>query len=285
MDVSLLFAKTLKEASCYRNFLDLWRGVGGKNGSPLSYGEAALRIGFKSRAFLSDVIQGRKGLTQKSLNSFLECFQTLPPEANRLFENLVYLEHSELRPAKLSFQQIEARISKLRSRLDRLLQIETKPDSQVSLVTSPQFHICYAALGSLNSGVTLGQVQQKTGLNKDQTERILQQMVENDFCEVIETTPLKYAAKDSHRVVEVLSNHPVFKEFVSTWLENLLSSLQTQKILQGDLYNVSTFSILKKNQPELRKKLTAAIDTVIENFEEPDGDAVSTLTVVFKTLG
>lgn len=160
----------LASAGNYREFLKIYFRETG-----ISYAEAARRGGFSSRSYPRDVTEGRRRLTAKSLPSLLRGLR-LESNLSRVFQLLYFAEHPEEHPEALSSSTIDARLKKDRLRAMRSsrgpIRIKAAlPDLKHArnadlLGTSAGLTDVIAALGAMEEGATLEEIQQRTGLSK-----------------------------------------------------------------------------------------------------------------------
>jgi hypothetical protein len=277
----------LVESLTYRDFLRIWMSEGGRNGSKISYGEAAKRCGFKSRSYLSDLVHERRALSAKGLEQILVGLSNLPDLVIKCFQHLVFLEEIELRPDRMTKEKILSKLKVIRQRSKRLFTEESKLitfDSLEALVTNPNFHLCYAALGLDQSGESIRNIALKTGLSSLVIHSLLAEMCRKGFATVLSRRTHDedlYIACDAHRVLESLTPNKAFHAFMINWLSFLLSKIEHHPPKKTDLYNLSTFRINSSDQSSLRHKIVNAVDSIVEDFESAKGDSLVSLSVFY----
>lgn len=277
----------LVESLNYRDFLKLWLSGGGRNGSKISFGDAAKRCGFKSRAYLSDLIHARRSLSQNALEQIRGGLSSLPNVVSKYFEYLVFLEESELRPDGLNKEKIVSKLKILRQRSRRMYSPESKSlsfDSVETLITNPNFHLCYAALGLDQCGESIAKIVSKTGLTAATTRSLLAEMCKKGFATKLPSKIGKeelYTACDAHRVIEGLAPNEAFHAFMINWLSFLLQKVKGMPPNRPDLYNLSTFRVKTSEKEPLRSKIVNAIDSIVEEFETEKGESLVSLSVFY----
>lgn len=218
----------LVESLTYRDFLRLWMSEGGRNGSKISFGEAAKKCGFKSRAYLSDLVHERRSISAKGLEHIVSGFSNLPELITKYFQYLVFLEEAEFRPDGLNYEKILAKIRIIRQRTQRRFSKESKSitfESVEILVINPNFHLCYAALGFNQSGESVVKIALKTGLKTAVIQSLLAEMCHKGFAIKLpnkNNSEDLYIACDAHRVIESLSPNKAFHVFMTNWLSFLV---------------------------------------------------------------
>jgi hypothetical protein len=277
----------LVESLNYRDFLKLWLSEGGRNGTKISFGDAAKRCGFKSRAYLSDLIHERRSLSQNALEQIQGGLSSLPNVVSKYFEYLVFSEESELRPDGLNKDKIASKLKILRQRSKRMYSPESKSlsfDSVETLITNPNFHLCYAALGLDQSGESIAKIASKTGLEVTTIRSLLAEMCKKGFAAKLPAKIGKeelYTACDAHRVIEGLAPNKAFHTFMINWLSFLLQKVKATPPNRPDLYNLSTFRVKSSDKEPLRSKIVNAIDSLVEEFETDKGDSLVSLSVFY----
>lgn len=282
------FYLRLIEASDHRSFLRCWMTEGGRNGSAITFGEASRRFGFSSRSFLSDVLQGKKSLSLRSLHAIRRGLSHLPDVVVRCFVFLAYQDEEGLRPQSMTKAKAQSVLVKLRQRGRRLFQEENPQRLQQeidTLVTQMAFHLCFAALDVGESGESIQGVCAKTRLSLDVVTSMLEQMSKAGFVAPVGSDVsgvTHYRAMDAHRVVEQMASPGAFHAFVVNWLSHVLRQAAAEPPRAEDLYNVSTFSVRTKDRPLFRRRLIDAIDSLVEEFEASPGEEIVSLSVVYR---
>jgi hypothetical protein len=291
----LAFYLTLVESSSYRDFLRRWMAAGGRSGKPLTFGEAARRCRFESRSFLSDVLAGRRSLSEQSLKKLTAGFFDLPDVLIKIFLALVHSEEAELLPPGVTPERVERKLHALRQRAFRVFQRHDKelPTNSIDvLIQQPLFHLAYAAMGLGEQGEAFADLLRKTSSTATDMKPILADMISCGFVEVFSDsstesvagddftdTSLRYRAKDAHRILEGLASPGAFHSFIVNWISFIVAQVQRQPPDPKELFNVSTFTIRTGEFPEMRKRLVDAIDALVEEFGTVVGDDLVRLTV------
>ncbi len=295
MSDRLAFYLTLVESSSYRDFLRRWMAAGGRSGKPLTFGEAARRCRFESRSFLSDVLAGRRSLSEQSLKKLTAGFFDLPDVLIKIFLALVHSEERDLMPPGVTPERVQRKLQALRQRALRVFRNrDQEPSTQRidDLILQPLFHLTYAAMGLGEQGETFAGLLRKTSSTAEQMKPVLAEMISFDFVEVYSESSseipvaeefadsaLRYRAKDAHRILEGLASPGAFHSFIVNWISFIAAQVTRQPPDPKELFNVSTFTIRTGEFPELRKRLVDAIDALVEEFGSVVGDDLVRLTV------
>lgn len=90
----------------YRQFLKDWYAAGKKSRASLSYRQFAKKAGFHTSNFLMLVMQGKRNLTEESLNKFIVALN-LNKQEQEFFRNLVFFTQGETHEEKnLHYQRL-----------------------------------------------------------------------------------------------------------------------------------------------------------------------------------
>ncbi len=286
---------TLAQSSSYRDFMRRWMAAGGRSGRPLTFGEAARRCRFESRSFLSDVLAGRRSLSEQSLKKLTAGFFDLPDVLIKIFLALVHSEERDLLPPGVTPERVLRKLQALRQRALRVFQNhDHEPSTQRidDLILQPLFHLAYAAMGLADQGETFAGLLRKTSSNAKDLKPVLAEMIASDFVEVFSDASseapvgrdlgdesLRYRAKDAHRILEGLASPGAFHSFIVNWMSFVVAQVTRQPPDPRELFNVSTFTIRAGEFPEMRKRLVDAIDALVEEFGAVVGDDLVRLTV------
>ena len=273
--------KLFQDTSSVGDFVHCWMKHAGRNQQPITFGIATKKIGFNSRGFLSDLVHGKKTLSERSFRLLLRRFQDLPPDCQRLFELLAFAENPGPAPSAKVVESVPLLLKKTRQKLRRTAQNSPVKDSAVSLLVDPQFHLCYAALGSPTKPKSFQSVKGATNLPEQQLSELLDRMRSEGFCDVVEGS---WYALDSHRIIASLGTPENLKIFLKNWFLALHKFVNSAGVTDQELYNVSTISICGKDKPEIRKRLEKLLDAIIEEFETEEGDEVASLVLSFTGL-
>lgn len=258
----------LVETKSYQQFLQVLLEPRGASA------QLARRAGFNSRSYLSELMAGKKGLSQDSFNR-IKTGMGLPRSLTQLFEALVYQSESQLRPARYSSEQIHDLISQA------LREIKTQPspgNSELAraCVRSPQVFQIYAALGLPSEGATLEEIMLRTSLSARQVKVHLKKLLERNI--IVHQADRYYAPVSQ---ADHLGIHET--EDLSEMVKLVTQDIQKSRneILKdaNSLTVYSAFSVQKRNLPELKKKLQAAIYGVLDEYQDDRGNNVQQIFI------
>jgi hypothetical protein len=175
----------------------------------------------------------------------------------------------------------------MRQRTQRRFSKDSKSitfESVEALVTNPNFHLCYAALGLDQSGESVVKIALKTGLKTATIHSLLTEMCHKGFATKLPPESYGedlYIACDAHRVIESLTPNKAFHVFMTNWLSFLLQKIEKTPPKKTNLYNLSTFKVNSSDKASLRQKIVTAIDSIVEDYESAKGDSLASLSVYY----
>jgi hypothetical protein len=262
------------EASTYREFLKVWASAdaGKKRGA---MAQLCRRAGFASRGYLSDVLAGKKGLSQDSLQRLKKAIG-LPKPWGQYFELLVWKDQPALRPARLSDSALSEKLMRLRKELDAITESLNLETVAKRAITNPGIFRVYAALGSEETGATLEEIQARTGMAPQVAAKHLSEMramgiVFENFGRFFAVAQKADALslKDKEAVAELIGK-------VSTDLQK-----RREQIPQcaTNFVFYSAFSVRRSEMPNLKARLQEAILDVLDEFQDDTGEKVEDIFV------
>lgn len=258
----------------YREFLLIelsWSRSG--KGRP-NFAEFARRAELASRSFVSDVVQGKKRITSKSLTNFKRGLR-LTGTWVQLFELLVFLEETDIRPVHLQEADITNRIEKLRLRLrDKLLSNET-PGREKSLNSSLVYDI-YAALGSDARGASLSEISDRTRHPAEAIAATLGHLIRAGM---VELRSHRYFVGMQTLDLEQLGNSSDFQKVFLDSLDRLKANAVRMADHPDDLFFHSVLSVESRKLPELKRKLRDVLYQWMDEHQQDDADAIFRITL------
>lgn len=270
--MKLIFSSTpLLEAQGHQDFLRVLYELNKRNSSAFSFNYMAQRCGFSSKSFLKDVMSKKKKL---SLDSAFKITKGLnfPSTWAKYFLELVKKDLNQKNDS-LSKEQIRLKI-KLSGK-----NIEVKEDVGHSLFQQIQhWPYVYAALGTLETGATLMDIEKRTGLSEAEVEGTLEILVTEKL--VLKKGRRFYPAS-SEVFFEKLGKSEFFKNF---FCRSILKSqeLAFRKFGSPDtLFYSMALSIKPEKMPEFRLELAELLDKYTTEIEDPNGTRVASLNCAF----
>lgn len=226
--------------------------------------------GFATRSFPRDVVLGQKRLTLVSLPKLIRGLG-LSAELADYFKILVELEQPDCRPANMSDAKLSVMKENIRRRIlsKQFVQVD-RSDKAFELSMIPQIH---AALGEVQTGASLQQIIDKTGLPESEITRTLDFMRTG---QLIVKRAHRYYPAEQHVTFQGLKSEIFKKHFVKSTEDAIKMSKQ---FLGSDekLFLSSSFSVSRKDLPQLKVELRALLHKYIDSAENPAGDKVVNL--------
>lgn len=260
--------ETLLQASTYRGFLlDLYKTNKALN-KQFSYAYIAKRCGFSSKSFIKEVIDAKKSLSQNSCQKIIKGLR-LPKLVGDYF---FYLTARDELFTTLSKEQIHKELSRLKL---KLLKKDTNSVISSDIFLTLNWPYVYAALGTLEGGASLIEIQQRLNLSEAILKETLFVLIEKGL--VLQKSN-RFYVKDSTLFLEEIGSSKHFKAFFLNAI-----NLQYQKAKQSfnsedELFFSMSFSTQSKKMKEFKKDLQNILDKYTSDIEDPNGDKVVTLT-------
>lgn len=255
----------LKASSDYRNFLKNYLAVKG-----LKISDFARATGF-SRGYPSDVLSGKRRLTQKSALKFEKALK-LSSLGKKFFSLLVALEEPDLF-AELDRSTLAQKILELRQKnwqTDRRKLREIESSSSEELLSDSRVMAIYAAAGEPEKGASLAQIQKRTRLYGQELERNLKKLQAAEF---LRQEGEHYFPKDLHLFLETTDQSRLLKSVFQKACRLASESVQNPQSKQ-EMFFCSNFCIQEEKLPELKAALRELVLRYIDDAISPDGDRV-----------
>jgi uncharacterized protein (TIGR02147 family) len=239
------------------------------------------KAGFTSRSYIKEVLEGKKNITQASLPKFIRAFDLKGSEA-RFFECLVALDNPEIDIGLKNPQDVHREFERVNEKLKRR-SLQPSESVQKNLSSPWAFKIrhvgeVYAALGTLEDGASLDEIQRRTELSPGKCQHVLNFLIENKaivskgnrFFVNNLALDIFGLGKDSHFRAQYLEavSHLHKKGF-----ENFDSREQ--------FFFHSNFSVSRSQMPKLKEKLKELILEFIDESQADSGDKIAKLTLGF----
>lgn len=264
----------LTSAKDYREFIKYVVEVKSTPSQKYSYSLLARSSGFSSRAFLLDVVKGKKRLTLDSSNKVAQGMK-LPRDLKSFFKKLVELEHPDCRQSVKSEAQLKRALENLKSRLNLEKEEELKT-SQKSPYQLGLIPYVFAALGTTEDGADLDEIQRRLNLPLDKTQEALRHM---HSIGLIKQKKNKFYPLASHLSLQGLGQDEFFKEFFLFSLKRASFKAQKNFNSKEDLFFSSVFSVPKESLENLKDDLRALALRYVDQSESANGDHLSNLII------
>lgn len=277
MKLSQSSVRRVLSAPTYQEFIKYYKEEVSKESS-LSYGQIALRAGFASRSFTSDVVSGRKELSLSTLMPMVIGL-SLKSDLAEYFKHLVYVQHPHLCFPKKALSRIQSRLKNLKTRLlakEGISILSNHSDaSQAHLIP-----VVYAACGG-EEGVSISEVSSKTNLSPGIALQVLTEMVNK---ELVSNKQNKYFCRGDHISLQNLNNKSRFVDFYTRNLQNGITSAKANFEDENKLFFSSSFSIPVEQMPALKEELREVLLSFADSSEDANGDSVAVVSCFFESL-
>lgn len=257
----------------YTHFLQRYLAILSKT-KRVSYAHITRKAGFSSRAYIREIVIGKKRLTAKALPPLASALG-LSGDLQKYF---IYLAASKESDIQNLYRVKPDALGKLRKKL--LTQNYTRQESQNlgdRIYALPAVTQVFAALGDSNTGSTLEEIVAKIQMPRNMILETLWGLVGTGLVNL--KADGHYVAQTEHVAFTELGKSEIFKKL---YLENLLN---TRRVAESefesaqDLFFLSSFSVNSSRLPELKTQLRELLHRFVEESEQPDGDAVVNLVL------
>lgn len=276
------FTDSLFGAKSYRDFLSLFfeknPEVPGFSPlrKPLSYAEFSRRAGFSSRAFIRDILLGKKRVTLSNFDKIVRGLK-LTAQQRDYFRALVAWEEHDFRgpPFGRTEEALRKQMDKIR-KSHHLKKIIRETMSSKSILHSADVSVVFAASGTEQNGASLEEIVRCSGLAPSQVINALQAL---QISELISYRNDRFYPCSSHVAFERLGGDEFFrKDFLRT-VTNLKRRFEMNPQNDICLFLASTFCVAKSQLPALKESLNQTLLQFISSSEDSTGDSIVELVV------
>ena len=284
-DLDPVFVEALTEAPDYRTFLARFfkpaAGTTPEARKLLSYSDFSRRAGFKSRAYIRDIVGGQKRVLPANFERICQGLGL----SNGLREYLRWLvarEEPALREAlRATPLQVEARLGDLRRRLRRTIATERRVltrDGSATRVLAVDVPAVFAASGAVEVGATLPEIAGRTRLSAVRITRSLRLLEEIG---ALTRAGDRYRPSTDHLTLEKLGALSSFHQDFERALATCRARMPRQMERPGSLFFTSTVCVKDRDLPRIKEELRAALLSIVGVAEDPNGDCVADLVIGF----
>jgi hypothetical protein len=246
----------------------------GKSGK-VNLSEFSRHAGFSSRSFLSEYLAGRKGLSADSLQR-IKSGLSLPRHYGLYFQLLVLREQPELSRQRNLNPEVE--LKALKQRMANGPALHPKLNHAKPVISKRQALRVYASLGSTESGASVFEIVNKTGLDMKTVQDSLELLVKQGLVEFKQN---RFFAEESK-----LDFFDFSESELATLTKDITGEIgrQASDLTQSaeDLVFYSVLSVNKADLPELKEKLRSAVISVMDEFQRDEGNATEQIFVCLK---
>lgn len=230
----------------------------------MSYSLVSKKMGLRSRSNVREVAEGLKKPSTAFLHSFCEAMKMTA--AWKSFFHALHAAEADKPGGRELLKAARARISKQLKK-----KIHSGPSK--SLLHSPAIPLVFAALGSVESGASIRNIVEKTGLAQPEAEKIVAELVRAGAAR--EENGIVYPL-DLHLVLEIVGADEFFRRDTLNSLSIAKGRLSLPK--NSDYFFSSTLSVLKRDLPKLQDRLDLLLKEYVSEAESADGDQIVNLT-------
>ena len=228
------------------------------------------RAGFTSRSYLTELLNGKKGLSRDSLLRLKSSIK-LPKPWPQFFEFLAWQSDPKLRPAHQTDLSVAETIKQLRYELKNRSIDSREKNSAANCIKSPQLFQVYAALGPPTVGATVLEIAARTKLAPRQITKYLNKLINAEAA--VQRGDL-FFAPISQADNLTIKNDLDLSEMVKLVTHDIHKNRDQILKEPHSLTIYSAFSVHRENLPQLKDKLQAAIFAVLDQFQDDQGDLV-----------
>lgn len=266
----------------YREFLAAALKTAAKGQRPMSYAEFSRRAGFASRSYPADVLKGNRRITPATLPQFAKGLR-LKGLWKEYFALLVAQEEADVNIDRLSSSVIQQKLERLRER------ISTADATRAASATPAKFYErrgwleVYAALGKVDRGATLSEIETRTGFSNEKCQKILSAMA---MAGVVQPQSERFLPCSRHVIFAQLGGETFFQQHFLDLLRDMESAARSEGFQSKEnLFFTSVFSVRKKRVLELRERLRDLLLEFADTSEEAEGDGIAKICLGFQVPG
>lgn len=278
------FVGQLLEAASYREFIKLFfhRDKSIVKPKKLTFGEFAKRSNFASKAYLNDIIAGRKRITPGAFDKVVAGLRLNSLWAKYL-RCLVSLEESKFHTADRGQDYYRAQRLKAKDQIQRGRSVRALRENQLEaqrIFLRPDFPEIYASLGDLGTGETLEGISRKTRLPIDSLKVALAEL---ESIGLLHYDPSKQRYVPLSVGVEAygLKDTSAFKSDFFRSLDKVKQRFTKQAPSENSLFMTQSFSVSSRQLNNLRKQLAEIVENFAAQAEDSDGDCVAEVCIGF----
>lgn len=273
MKITIDLATELIKCESYRDYIQV--AIVHSTGKSMNYAAVARKLKFSSRAFVYELLQGRKAMTANSLNKFILALKLKGPFA-QLLQYLVWLEEPKLAlSAGVTEEKVRLKINDLRKRIAE--KYVSAPLNNPDFISYDVFNV-YASIGSETVGSTFSEVLQRTGLTESTVNSILHHFELAGFVYKKED---RFFTSKVNVDMKMLGDNIGFKQAYLEAIKKLSKRATQMEENKQDLFFHTAFSVRKEKLAEMQERLQEVILDFLDNEQDEDGDTVQKITLGF----
>lgn len=232
--------------------------------------EFSRKAGFSSRSYLTEVLIGKKGLSKDALRKIRNTLK-VPKEISKIGECLAFLDFPELRPRNITDFLLKTQLKNSRSAFIKRLELDLNKEIKSKVTSSTSLYLVFASVGSVEEGAALEDIGFRCKLSNQTIDKNLKVLKEAGI--VIEKSKRFYPVSDQIDFFDMKSSDGL-AELIKRACNNLSDNAKEVIENLDNLTFYTAFSVDTVQVPELRRKLKEAIYTVLDDFQNDDGNTV-----------
>lgn len=266
-------APQLLQHTDYRAFLLEALNILGHGKGRINYAAFSRKAGFASRSFPRDVIVGKRRMTLAALPKFIRGLN-LRGDLRIYFQTLVLLQETDLNQSGISKRELEGKLARIRASSE----FKTNSNGGALFVRYRRWQEVFAALGDLQTGASLLEIEKRTCFPQSECLTLLRQMIQEGLVHY-DPQNERYRALKWHFNFEGLGPDQHFKQHMKYRMSQASQALETKLSSDEYLFFNSVWSIEKRRLPEFKAELRNLLLQFVESTEKSDGDELNHILV------
>ncbi|MCX6127045.1 MAG: TIGR02147 family protein [Proteobacteria bacterium] len=273
-------ADGLSRCDDYRELLRLLFAAKKALNPKFSFALLAKRSGFIARGFISDVIAGKRRLTGRSLPRVVKGLG-LAEDLNVLLCLQVAIQEPDINYKDCSHSQLTRMLRKQRLKISSEILALPSSKARFSPFRNMAAPRVYAALGDLDHGASLAEIEMKTGFHRERIQSALDDLI---TLQMVAEVP----SSDRYRVTayDIYIQESEAAGAFKTYYANLLREKSTEAFSANfdsphRLHWLSHVSVRSEDLPRLKDELRNFLKSYVESIEDSTGDKIVDLCVSF----
>jgi uncharacterized protein (TIGR02147 family) len=275
MDYSSI-TEELLSVSNYRQFLAKIFSYLKTRSSGFSYGSFAQKAGFSSRNYLRDIMNGDKRMTVAAFPKICRGLK-ISGEWKKYLALLSAIDEQEMNPENWSKDKILQKLEKSKGRIQKKVITGPEPKN-LKFFESSNWLPIYAALGSVERGSSLHEIEKRTGISRATCQQVLEELYAHNVIRWDKSTD-RFFPSTLHYVFNEMGKDKFFKRsFLRT---SKRVSEAAERTFENDdrLFFSSVFSVDRAKLPEFKIQLRELLLSFVDSVEDDQGTTVAELAV------
>ncbi len=271
----------LLETQSYREFMRvLIQNESKKRNKNFNQSGFARKAGISSRSFLSEVLNGKKHLTNFSLPRVVKAFG-ISGHLARYFELMVSLEEPKVNYLRLSKEQTHVKLETLKEKIrSRVLSYDVQSKA-INVYSNYEVLRVYCSLGEKRSGREISEISKISKVSKDVCELVVEKLCKMGVANKVGS---RFENTERHLMFSDLGSSESFKEI---WL-NTHREVSEKALKSFDdpssYFFASVYSTSVRRFPELKKKLHEVMLDFCSSEQDDNGENLIAISLGMSIL-